>query len=225
MQGRLLWLAPGSIQIGFVPNIASTVHATETSDGFEGILDAAERLIRAKSAEGWTLTDLAESAGVPAAAVQAEFESEWEVFCAVIRRDEEHWMAAIRDAPYESATDRFMHLLQACVPDYDWTYWIELWSLALRDERAAALREELDQNFRALIEELVQGGVDSGEFAVEDTRSVVITIATLIDTMALQATLGDTTIRPNYMLDACVSVTGTLLGKTLSLPQLENGGS
>jgi AcrR family transcriptional regulator len=201
------------------------VHATETSDGYEGILDAAEGLIRAKSAEGWTLAELAESAGVPVAAVEAKFHSEWDVFCAVIRRDEEGWEMAIREAPYESATDRIMHLLKACVPDYDWTFWIELWSLALRDERAAQLREELDQNFRALIEELVDGGVESGEFAVEDTRCVVITIATLIDTMALQATLGDTTIRPNYMLDACVSVTGTLLGKTLSLPQLESGSS
>jgi len=201
------------------------VHATETSGDSEGILDAAEQLIRTKGAEGWSLADLAASAGVPAADVHARFGSEWEVFCNVIRRDEEHWMAAIREAPYESGTDRVMHLLKACVPDYDWTYWIELWSLALRDERAAALREELDQTFRALIEELVRGGVESGEFAVEDTRSVAITIATLIDSMALQATLGDTTIRPNYMLDACVSVTGTLLGKTLSLPQLEKGGS
>jgi len=201
------------------------VHATETSDGSERILDAAEALIRAKSAAGWSLADLAESAGVSAAAVEAEFDSEWDVFCAVIHRDEVDWETAIREAAYESATDRVMHLLKACVPDYDWTFWIELWSLALRDERAARLREELDQNFRDLIEELVQAGVESGEFTVEDTRSVAITIATLIDTMALQATLGDTTIRPNYMLDACVSVTGTLLGKTLSLPQLGEGSS
>ena len=113
-----------------------------------------------------------------------------------------------------------MHLLQACVPDYDWTFWIELWSLALRDERASALREELDQNFRGADRGAGPRRGRVGEFSVKDTRCVAITIATLIDTMALQATLGDTTIRPNYMLDACVSVTGTLLGQTLSLPQL-----
>jgi hypothetical protein len=187
----------------------------------EEILDAAEDLIRASSAEGWSLADLAEFAGTTVEEVEAEFSSEWEVFCRVIRRDEERWELAIREAPASNASERIMHLLQACVPDYDWTFWIELWSLALRDERAGALREELDQNFRALIEELVSKGAEAGEFAVEDTRSVSITIATLIDTMALQATLGDTTIRPNYMLDACVSVTGTLLGKTFRLPQLE----
>jgi hypothetical protein len=42
--------------------------------------------------------------------------------------------------------------------------------------------------------------------------------------MALQATLGDTTIRPNYMLDACVMVSGALLGAPLKLPKLEGAG-
>lgn len=199
------------------------MHATKSSDHSGQILDAAEELIQAKSAEGWSLADLAERAGVPLAAVEAEFGSEWDVFCRMIRRDEDRWESAIREAPPESATDRIMRLLQACVPDYDWTFWIELWSLALRHEHARELREELDQNFRALVEEVIIGGVESGEFAVEDTRSVAISIATLIDTMALQATLGDTTISPNYMLDACVTVTGTLLGRTLSLPQLDEG--
>ena len=111
-------------------------------------------------------------------------------------------------------------LLEACVPDYDWTFWIELWSLALRDERASALRHELDERFRNVIEEIVRDGVESGEFSVPDTRRAAITISTLIDAMALQATLGDTTIRPNYMLDACVTVCGTLLGAPLKLPSL-----
>ena len=111
-------------------------------------------------------------------------------------------------------------MLEACVPDYDWTYWIELWSLSLRDERASALRTELDERFRDMIEEIVRDGVESGEFTVPDTRRAAITISALIDAMALQATLGDTTIRPNYMLDACVSVCGTLLGAPLKLPPL-----
>ena len=154
-----------------MPNIASTVHATEKSDGSEG---DPRRRRRADPGQ--------ERRGVVSGRPRGERRrAGWRPSrpsstrsgrssVAVIRRDEERWEAAIREAPYENATDRVMHLLQACVPDYDWTFWIELWSLALRDERAAALREELDQNFRALIEELVHGGVESGEFAVEDTR-------------------------------------------------------
>ena len=125
------------------------MHATDKSDGTGQILDAAEELIRATSAEGWSLGDLAERAGVPLDGRPGRVR----LGVGGVHRSDPagrgRLEAAIREAPYDNATDRIMHLLQACVPDYDWTFWIELWSLALRDERASALREELDQNFRA----------------------------------------------------------------------------
>lgn len=193
--------------------------ATET-DRRTSVLKAAHELIRERGVDGWSMADLADRSKQPVEDLQAEFESEWEVFCLAIRRDEERWESAIRKAPYKDAKERVMHLLEACVPDYDWTFWIELWSFALREERARQLQNELDQRFRALVEEIVQHGVDTGEFVVDDVRSTAVTIGTLIDAMALQATLGDTTVRPNYMFDACVSVSGVLLGTQFTMPKL-----
>ena len=186
----------------------------------QAILDVADSLIREQGADGWSLTELAELAALPVETVRAEFGSEWEVFAAVIRRDEQGFEAVFKRTQGHPPGERIMRLLEACVPDFDWTYWIELWGLALRDERAAALRVELDKRFRDLVEEVVRDGVASGEFEVPDTRVAAITIATLIDAMATQATLGDTTVRPNYMLDACVIVAGSLLGTGLNLPKL-----
>ena len=188
------------------------------------LLDAAEELIREEGADGWTLAELAQRAGMELAAVQVEFETEWEAFCLVTRRDEERFEDVVFQEGPESPTERILALLEACVPDYDWTFWIELWSLALRDERASKLRSELDDRFRGLIEAMVRDGVEAGEFSVPDVRGAAITIATLIDAMALQATLRDTTIRPNYMLDACVTVSGALLGVSLKLPTLAEAG-
>lgn len=199
---------------------------TENVDRWSTVLDAAENLIRSRGADGWSLADLAGESRVSEEDIHAEFDSEWDVFSRTIARDEERWETAIRETPHRDASERIVHLLRACVPDYDWTFWIELWSMALREQPARELREELDQGFRAFVEELVQDGVDSGEFSVDDARSTAITIGTLIDAMALQATLGDTTVRPNYMFDACVTVTGVLLGVELSVPKLvepENG--
>jgi hypothetical protein len=184
------------------------------------LLDAAESLIRAEGADGWTLAELAQKAGVALAEVTAELHNEWQAFCLVMRRDEERFEGVLQKALPESPSGQFIALLEACVPDYDWTFWIELWSLALRDERAQEFRTELDERFRNQIEGMVRAGVETGEFSVPDTRRAAITIATLIDTMALQATLGDTTVRPNYMLDTCVTVCGTLLGAPLKLPSL-----
>ena len=197
---------------------------TETTPLRAQLLDAAEELIRAEGADAWSLAELAEAAGLDLDAVQAEFEDEWEAFCQVIRRDEERFEAVILSTAGESPSERIIALFEACVPDFDWSFWIELWSLAVRDERASELRSELDERFRDLIEEMIRDGVEAGEFAVPDTRVAAITLATLIDAMALQATLGDTTIRPNYMLDACVTVSGALLGAPLKLPTLSEAG-
>ena len=184
------------------------------------LLDAAEGLIRDEGADGWKLAELAERAGVGVAEVEAQLESEWHTFCLVVRRDEKRFEDVLSGSLPAGASAKVLALFEACVPDFDWTYWIELWSLALRDERARELRAELDDRFRDLIEEMIREGVDSGEFSVPDTRAAAITIATLIDAMALQATLGDTTVRPNYMLDACVTVSATLLGASFKLPSL-----
>ena len=200
------------------------MNADETSPERTALLDAAEGLIRAAGADGWALPELAENAGVDLGEVEAEFANTWEVFCHVIRRDEAQYETVALRPSLASPSARMLALLEACVPDYDWTYWIELWSLALRDERAVRLQIELDERFRDLIEVIIRDGVEAGEFSVPDTRRAAVTISALIDAMALQATLGDTTIRPNYMLDACVTVCGTLLGAPLKLPQLAGSG-
>jgi len=197
------------------------MNGNETSPQRTALLDAAEELIRDEGADGWSLADLAGRAGVGLEAVEAEFESEWHAFCHVIRRDEKRFESIVFETSAVTPGERIIALLEACVPDFDWTFWIELWSLALRDERARELRAELDERFRDLIEQMVKEGVEAGEFSVADTRGTALTIATLIDAMAVQATLGDTTIRPNYMLDACVTVCGILLGASLTLPQLQ----
>jgi hypothetical protein len=103
------------------------------------------------------------------------------------------------------------------VNDFDWTYWIELWSLALRDARAVELREELDRGIRTRLEKLIQAGSESGEFDVPDPASTAIAIATLIDSLAVDATLRDDTVSPNYMFGASASVAGRLLGAELKI--------
>ena len=197
------------------------MNGDETSPERTALLDAAEALIRANGADGWELAQLAERAGVGLDEVQAQFDDTWDAFCHVIRRDEERYDESVALRPSQtSPSERILALLEACVPDYDWTFWIELWSLALRDERAVALQIELDERFRNVIEEVLRDGVETGEFTVADPRRAAITISALLDAMALQATLGDTTIRPNYMLDACVTVCGILLGAPLKLRPL-----
>ena len=108
-------------------------------------------------------------------------------------------------------------LIEACVVDYDWRYWIELWSQSLRDERARQLREKLEIEFRTRIAGVIEDGREAGEFNVEDADATAVAVGTLIDALAVEATLGDTTVSPNFMLGASATVEGRIVGAELKL--------
>ncbi len=196
------------------------MNGDETPSQRLAVLDAAERLTRDEGADGWTLPELGKAMGLTLAEIGADFESEWDVFRAIMQRDEDLFEEALAVPKGASASDRIVAIFEATVPDFDWSMWIELWSFALRDDRARTLCHKFDERFRGILEEVIQSGVASGEFQCPDTRRAAITISTLIDALATQATLGDTTIRPNYMLDACVTVAGELLEADLKLRSL-----
>ena len=187
----------------------------------ERLVDAAERLIDERGYEGLSAAEAA--AGVELAGGPP---SEWDLFVAVIRRDEDRFTAMTADAVAraETAGERLVALIERCVIEHDWTYWIELWSLARRDGRARDLRETLDTAFRGEIKKLVEAGRDSGEFLVADTDGAATAIATLIDALAVEATLGDTTVSPNFMLGACTSAAGRLVGAELQLRRRRGDG-
>ena len=61
-------------------------------------------------------------------------------------------------------------------------------------------------------------GGTTGEFDSNvDPKSAALAIATLIDALAVEVTLGDDTVSPNYMLGATASVASRLLGADLKL--------
>jgi AcrR family transcriptional regulator len=176
----------------------------------QAILDAAERVIVEEGYEG--LKPEAEA-------------SPWELFAAVMRRDEDRFNARVDAAVAEGADAgaQLMGLIEACVIDHDWTFWIELWSLALRDESAKKLRAQLEGDFRDRVEALIEDGRTSGAFDVEDSLAIAIAISTLIDALAVGTTLGDDTVSPNFMMRAMASVSGRLLGAELKLRSPESG--
>lgn len=180
------------------------------------LLDAVEQQVREGGYERVSGAEAARRAGVELEGAEPDA---WDLFAAVVRRDEARFNAVVDSALAGSHTqgDRLLGVIESCVLDYDWTYWIELWSAALRDERARALRAELDDAFRAQLADVVVGGSDAGEFDAVDPEVAAVAIATLIDALAVEATLRDDTVSPNFMLGACASVAGRMLGTELKL--------
>lgn len=165
-----------------------------------------------QGAEGWSLSELATVADVDEGELRGRFPTEFAVFSAVICRDELYFEQAAAVGKRLSAHEGMMAVFEACVPNFDWSLWIELWSLAMRNEEARNLRQELDTRWREHLHAIVERGCADGEFKADDPAEAALAIGTLIDSMAVHATLGDTTVRPNYILDACLATGGALLG-------------
>ena len=188
----------------------------------ERLLDAAEQLIIKRGYEGLSPADAASGAGLGSA---GEPPSQWELFAAVMQRDEARFNTIVDAAlaETEGPGPRLLALIEACVVDYDWRYWIELWSQSLRDERAGRLREKLEAEFRVRIAGVIEDGRTAGEFSVDDSGATAVAIGTLIDALAVEATLGDTTVSPNFMLNACATVAGRIVGAELKLRGRSDG--
>jgi AcrR family transcriptional regulator len=182
----------------------------------DALLDAAARVLLEVGYDGLTPEAVAAEAGLPASQGMPD---RLELFAAVIRRDEDRFTAvmetAVAGAP--DAGSQLVAVIETCVIDHDWSLWIELWSIARRDPKAAEVRAQLDEAFRDRIARLIEAGQSSGEFAVDDARPAALAIASLIDALAVEATLGDDTVSPNFMLGASASVAGRLVGAELKL--------
>ena len=182
------------------------------------LLDAAERLIIEEGYEALSADAAASRAGVRTVDT---LPTQWELFTAVVLRDEERFNAkvdqAVAKAPDPSA--QLVAVIETCVIEHDWTLWIELWSLARREDAAGQLRRRLDQVFRERIARLVEAGLEAGVFEVADAQATGTAIATLIDALAVEATLGDDTVSPNFMLGATTDAAGRLVGAKLKLPE------
>ena len=88
----------------------------------------------------------------------------------------------------------------------DVALWIELWSRALRDERAGRKRAAMDRRWRRTIADIVREGQEAGEFAAIDSEKFSMLLSSLLDGMVLQHVLGDPEARYEAARDICVGV-------------------
>ncbi|HXE98793.1 MAG TPA: TetR family transcriptional regulator C-terminal domain-containing protein [Solirubrobacterales bacterium] len=182
------------------------------------LLAAAAEVIGERGFGSTRVADVAERAGTSPPAVIYWFGSKDELLTSALTFDEDRFDGAVTErlAGLEHPRDRLRALIEACAAEYDCRLWIELWGRALRDQGAAVARQRLDDRWRDRIAEVVRAGQELGEFAGEDGIDVATIIASLLDGLAVQATLDDRGITPERMRDLALSAAELLLGCELA---------
>ena len=187
---------------------------------------AAITLISERGIGSVTIESVAVMAGVSDRVVSSHYPDTRALIEAAILLDEHRFNREVeqRWASQDSPSEQLLTLLRHLVLQYDWSVWIELWSVALREDWVRLLRHRIDQEYHRMFEVVIERGVAAGEFEVDDAPRIAVALATLVDSLAVQATLGDPRVSPHFMLDTCVECASRLLGAQLESPSLAAGG-
>ena len=90
-------------------------------------------------------------------------------------------------------------LLNTYVPQEDvtnesWHVWLELWVGALQDEGLRKLNDAAYDEWRRLIGDMIEEGVEQGVFEAADPGTTVNQLIAMLDGLAVQVLLGSTVI-------------------------------
>ena len=101
-----------------------------------------------------------------------------------MREVEFHDRYTVRIERAATASEQLRILIEAMLHHYDWSLWMELCVLALRDSAAAAERDRMDRRWRAMLRKVIRDGQQAGEFAAGDADETMFVLAALLDGLA-----------------------------------------
>ncbi len=182
------------------------------------ILEAAGEVIAERGLTATRIADVAERAGTSPAAVLYWFESREQLLTAALIADEEDFAERIgeRLGSAGTAAEKLLLLIEATVAESRIELWIELWARSLHDPEAARERLRRDDQWRALLVEIVAAGRYNGEFDSDvDPARAAMAIASLMDGLSVQMTLEDPSLTPAGMEEIIVRQAEAAVGAEL----------
>jgi AcrR family transcriptional regulator len=177
------------------------------------LLEAAAGVIAERGIAATRLADVAARAGTSAPAVLYWFKSKDELLAEALTVDEERFYVEMRERIHmlERPRDRLRFMIEASAEEYDWTLWIELWTRALRDPASREARQRLDNRWREEIAAVIRAGQEADEFGDADADEVALLLSSLLDGLAVQATLRDPDVTRERLLRCALEMAESLL--------------
>lgn len=173
----------------------------------ERILRATVDVVRERGFAGTRVADIADAAGTSPGLVLYHFGSlDGALEAALTLLEDNFYDDLDRDLREQvGPVERLRHMAELGAGSGpavgDWRLWLELWVRALHNDDARRAREALDRRWRAALEQVIREGKASGEFAPRDVESAAVRLASLMDGLAIQLALEDTSVTPARLAD------------------------
>jgi AcrR family transcriptional regulator len=177
------------------------------------------------------ISDVANRLGVSTSLIHYHFDSKEELLAEAFRHAASQDLAEMEaeiDAA-DTAIGKLEALIQNSVPegsdDVEWMLWIDAWGEALRHPELRSISQELDQRSLALIERVIEFGLDTGEFRCSLPHDAALRLTALIDGLAVQFAAHDDVLSRDQVIDhvrtlaaAEVGVDPSHLGAAVAAP-------
>ena len=219
MKGRAGDAAQGVDDAARVPRQSGG--ARDAEQRREQMLQAALDVIVERGYAETRISDVAERTGTSPALVIYYFKTRDHLLTEAIRYSEDAWYAEYlrRTEHIPTASGRLTELIaNACLPGTDgeppsyWLMWLDLWALSPRSAGAAAIRQKSDERWRAAIRSVVLAGQEDGEFSPLDADDFTITLAALLDGLAVQIGVEDPEVPPQRAYELAMRFAAGQLG-------------
>jgi AcrR family transcriptional regulator len=189
----------------------------------EQMLRAALEVIAERGYPETRIADVAERAGTSPALVIYYFKTKDQLLTEAIRFSEDTWYEAgkRRMEAIGTAAGRLEELVaMSCLPEADaepkssWLLWLDLWAQSARHPEVAGVRQKFDERWRETIRALVMEGQEAGEFGPVDPADFADTLSSLLDGLAIQIALSDTSVDAGRAFDLSMRFVARELGFT-----------
>jgi len=94
----------------------------------------------------------------------------------------------------------------------NWVLWMEVWVRALRDARTREIRQATDARWRGHIRDTIERGVAEGVFTCSDPEGAAVRLVAVMDGLAVQVSLGDTTVPVERMAELWLTAAANEVG-------------
>ena len=184
------------------------------------MLRAALEVILERGYAETRIADVAERTGTSPALVIYYFKTRDQLLTETIRYSEDTWYAENlrRMEGISTATGRLAELIaMICLPGNPeprsfWLLWLDFWAQSPRSAGVGAVRQKSDERWRETIRSVVQAGQEVGEFAPTDVDNFTITLAGLLDGLAVQIALEDPEVPPQRAYELAMRFAAGQLG-------------
>jgi AcrR family transcriptional regulator len=176
-----------------------TAPARTAADARERILEAACDVIAAHGIDDVRIARIAATAGVSPALIHYHFDTRESLLAEALEHSFEllgNLRTTRADSEGWTAAQRLGWMIDQSLPfpglgDREWRLWLELWGRAARRPELRAVAARLYQRYDDWIGEVVEDGVESGEFDTPDARATTQRLIAAIDGHGLRVLVDD----------------------------------